>query len=84
MPRYLIRNFAIVCGKSIQNETLRQAVLAFSASIVSQSRFGDASERHVSNAYRRLISKLSKPETVNDTDVFASYMLMRVSWNQNR
>jgi hypothetical protein len=83
MARSLIRQFAIAYGESIRCKTLRHAILAYAAVLLPPEEFGECSERHASEATTRLICRISAPETVDETHVFAAGMLMWRLWVRN-
>ena len=84
LARSLIRQFSIAYGESINCHTLRHAVLAYAAVLLPPSQFRECSDRHASEATRRLIRTLSAPETITETHVFAAGMLMWRFWVRNR
>jgi hypothetical protein len=50
-------------------------LLSYAAVIISPAQFRDISKQHAYKAYRRLICKLSVPETLGDTHLFAAKIL---------
>ena len=71
------RFLAVEYGPAIPSETLRHAILSYSALELPEGRFLTRSEDHERKAWRALIRKISEPAGITEADVFASFIL---SW----
>ena len=74
---HLLKKFAVAFGPAIQRASLRQAMLAFLASILPPDQFQDRYDLHEQSAIcelRKCISKLD----VDYGDLFAAYLLLYI------
>lgn len=72
---YLIRNFPYVYGPSLVSPTLRHAVLTIAAMKLPSQQFSKQTQHHRRRAYRELAIKLKTPSLIDETDIFAAYLL---------
>ena len=67
-------------GYSINDFTLRQAVLAMAASDLDPAHFEEREIQHKAEAWRALSRKIDNPATICEADVFASCILAMLAW----
>ena len=79
----LIRIASVVYGASIQEHSLRHAILAWAACQLPPEQFGEAFLYHKQRVYSTLIQGLDQPASISDGDVFSTFLLADCAWYDN-